>query len=204
MFTWTTGEFSFEIQDRSDDSGEDLFVSPGMNPQFLALEGTRLSDEAGAGGAFGGEDDGSDDLQLGHEDADDEAHGEGEAPIVLAGEEVDEEGEPLAAATVVEPVPDAAGRSAPAAAAPRAARATGARHRAGAHAVAAPTAVVAIDHDLRSLEWLKAALAPAHPRVHIFQRPGQGISACASTSRAGRRPLVVVSARRPRIRLRRP
>jgi hypothetical protein len=108
MFTWTTGEFSFEIQESSDDSGEDLFLSPGMNPQFLALEGSRLHDEArssGSGAAAGKAAPVEDTLLLGHEsEAELAAAGAGEGPILVA-EEVEESGEALAEADRV----DAAG-----------------------------------------------------------------------------------------------
>jgi hypothetical protein len=44
MFGWSAGEFSFEVRDVEDDGGG-LFATPGINPQFLALEGTRRVDE---------------------------------------------------------------------------------------------------------------------------------------------------------------
>ena len=44
MFRWSAGEFSFEVRDVQE-TADDLFVSPGVNPQFLALEGTRHADE---------------------------------------------------------------------------------------------------------------------------------------------------------------
>jgi hypothetical protein len=48
MFRWVTGDFSFEVHARhalEPDPGG-LTLSHGINPQFLALEGTRLQDEA--------------------------------------------------------------------------------------------------------------------------------------------------------------
>jgi hypothetical protein len=44
MFSWSAGEFSFEVREVEDDGGG-LFATPGINPQFLALEGTRRVDE---------------------------------------------------------------------------------------------------------------------------------------------------------------
>jgi hypothetical protein len=178
MFTWTSGEFSFEIQDRPDDSAEDLFVRPGLNPQFIALEGTRLHDEARSGAAAA-----ADDLAL----ADD--------GMLLVAEEIDD-GEPLEEADLVEaereptPAPaelETAVESAPAPA----------PVRSRAQAAVYPSAVVAIDHDLASLEWLKAALAPMHPRVHIFQRSDQGISRIRQYLARAETPLVVLSAEAP-------
>jgi hypothetical protein len=215
MFTWTTGEFSFEIQDSSDDSGEDLFLSPGMNPQFLALEGTRLHDEArSAGGDGEGGPEPEDTLLLGHEgEAEAAAAGAADDPILVA-EEVDESGEALAEADLVdaegldadeaeekpEPQPEVRPR---AAAAPAAAKQAPAPRAAAAPAPARATrgapvaAVVAIDHDLASLEWLKAALGPLHPRVHIFQRSDQGISRIRQYLARAETPLVVLSAEAP-------
>jgi hypothetical protein len=46
MFGWPTGEFSFEIRDDpAEGETEELLLRGGLNAQFLALEGTRLSDE---------------------------------------------------------------------------------------------------------------------------------------------------------------
>ena len=45
MFRWATGEFSFEVRDDIPD--EEIFSSSGVNPQFLALDFTRLADEKG-------------------------------------------------------------------------------------------------------------------------------------------------------------
>jgi hypothetical protein len=201
MFTWLTGEFSFEIQDSSDDSGEDLFVPGGLNPQFLALEGTRLHDEA-RGTRSGDEPDGDgmteDSLRLGHEAEDEDGGGSAEDPIFVA-EELDEDAEPFVAAELLEPA-SARRPAAPAAAeaAPHAAPSSErAAPRAAPRAPAAPAAIVAIDHDLASLEWLKAALTQFHSRVHIFQRSDQGISRIRQYLARAETPLVVLSAEAP-------
>jgi hypothetical protein len=201
MFTWLAGEFSFEIRENADDSGEDLFVAGGMNPQFLALEGTRLHDEAKHGGDPEVDDEllGEDGIAFGHEAEDEDAAQKDDAPLLVA-EEVDDD-EPILAAPIAEPEvsPEpapppaaAAAREAAVAVAPAAAADPAARRT-----VTAPTAVVAIDHDLASLEWLKAALAPAHPRVHIFQRSDQGIARIRQYLARGDTPLVVLSAEAP-------
>jgi len=44
MFGWPSGEFSFEMRDVADE-GAELALASGVNPQFLALEGTRRADE---------------------------------------------------------------------------------------------------------------------------------------------------------------
>lgn len=57
LFYWTEGEFQFELTDeikREDISVDfmqyDLSQQSGLNPQFLAMEGTRILDEARKGG----------------------------------------------------------------------------------------------------------------------------------------------------------
>jgi len=47
MFLWRSGEFSFEVRDAIDTAENDLFVSTGINTQYLAMEATRLRDESG-------------------------------------------------------------------------------------------------------------------------------------------------------------
>ncbi len=49
MFSWASGEFSFEVGDVAEHAGDTPCLDPGLNPQFLALEGTRLADERAAG-----------------------------------------------------------------------------------------------------------------------------------------------------------
>ncbi len=59
FFQWRRGDFSFELKDA--DGGLDkvdlelrhLVLEVGLNPQFLAMEGTRLKDERGREGAAG-------------------------------------------------------------------------------------------------------------------------------------------------------
>ena len=217
MFTWLTGEFSFEIQESSDDTGEDLFVPGGLNPQFLALEGTRLHDEARSGKRQSDDAAGDvmneDSFRLGHETEEEEesAGGSSARDPILVGEALDDDGEPYAhgelleAASPFEEDEDAEGEATgdsepakeevPASAVARAAAVPAALPV--PRAPVAPAAVVAIDHDLASLEWLKAALAEVHPRVHIFQRSDQGISRIRQYLARAETPLVVLSAEAP-------
>ena len=57
MFSWTAGEFSFEVSDTIDDRDRDLLVSAGINAQYLTMEATRIGDEGGTGN--------DDDIQFG-------------------------------------------------------------------------------------------------------------------------------------------
>jgi hypothetical protein len=47
MFLWRSGEFSFEVRDAIDADEDELFLSTGINIQYLAMEATRLRDESG-------------------------------------------------------------------------------------------------------------------------------------------------------------
>jgi hypothetical protein len=46
MFLWRSGEFSFEVRDAIDATDDELFLSTGINTQYLAMEATRLRDES--------------------------------------------------------------------------------------------------------------------------------------------------------------
>jgi hypothetical protein len=52
MFLWRSGEFSFEVRDAIDAADDELFLSTGINTQYLAMEATRLRDEAGGASAL--------------------------------------------------------------------------------------------------------------------------------------------------------
>ena len=73
MFRWTTGEFSFEVRDGIPD--EEIFSSSGVNPQYLALDFTRIADE---GGCETDEDPAFDSLVF---------DGEGESDALVTGED---------------------------------------------------------------------------------------------------------------------
>ncbi len=47
MFTWGVGEFSFDVRDEPDPEDPPIFVPSGINAQYLAMECSRLGDEAG-------------------------------------------------------------------------------------------------------------------------------------------------------------
>ncbi len=58
FFMWPEGNFNFELKDPDfektelDENTAEMLLESGMNPQFLAMEGTRLQDEARRDGAF--------------------------------------------------------------------------------------------------------------------------------------------------------
>lgn len=168
MFGWPSGEFSFEMRELIDD-GAELALDPGVNPQFLALEGTRRVDEQAH--------------ELRPESGDEPEPPPGgsalEAELVLdeSGGEISEPAPapPLARA---QPVPQ---------------RAAAVRAPVASAAPAPRPPVVVIDPSLAVLEWAKAALGADFPRVHVFQRPSLGIDRIRQYLARADLPLVVLA-----------
>jgi hypothetical protein len=195
MFGFPSGEFSFEVRE-IDPAGEELFVSPGLNPQFLALEGTRRLDED--------EDDADEMPVFDGESAAGAA--EPEAAAVLE-DEADAEGVAVAvaadplAAEILEPAVEPDGADVPAPARERASAQAGAGADAPlptpAAAAGPPPPLVAIDGQLPVLEWIKATLADVFPRVHIFQTSDLGISRLRQYLARRELPVVLIAADAP-------
>jgi hypothetical protein len=205
MFRWATGEFSFEVRDEIPE--EEIFSSPGVNPQFLALDFTRLADE---NGCQADEDLSCDSLVFdgeGELDAGDTTGMPVQGAAVRAGDAVIsaedavvseeaivtiEESHPhqgpiVAAETIAESEPLPATEKVPGAKPP---------------SLAPPRSrlvppVVVIDADLAVLEWVKQGLADTFPRVHIFQRSELGISRIRQYLARAEVPLVLLSANAP-------
>lgn len=190
MFEWPTGEFSFEVRDVDPGPGAELFLDPGLNPQFLVLEGTRQLDEQRHGGPpdAGTGAPALDGAILGAEEVEpaDGADGEIELgtpvedePWVASGAE---RAEPVSGelATSLEEEPDA----------PVLARGPAARPG----PIATSPAVVVIDPELPVLEWVKSALEATHPRIHIFQHSDLGIARIRQYLARAEVPLVMIAA----------
>jgi hypothetical protein len=190
MFRWQAGEFNFEVREYARGEG-DLELSSGMNPQFLALEGSRQHDEARG---EGDETEESTATLAAEPIADD-------APIAttIAG---DDDEEPIAAALVDEPI-DAA--PAPAADAGPVAVPLGASEVASVaqpqsasapQAFSQPPPVIVVDPSLAALEWAKAALV-GHARVHTFQHTELGIQRVRQYLLRRELPVVLLAADTP-------
>ncbi len=123
---------------------------------------------------------------------DDEVDGN-ELPVLLSAPEAD--GEALADGVDEETTLSAMTRSSPPRAAETAAPAP--RPPAGPKAGAGPLPVIAVDRELRVLEWVKRALAPVPVRVHIFQRSEQAIARIRQYLVRGELPLVLLSTETP-------
>jgi hypothetical protein len=173
MFQWSVGEFSFEIGPPGVSPGDaDLVLAAGVNPQFLALEGTRLQDER-------------------------RLHGDA-PPGPAAGPEAeakDPDPDWTAAADTafsgggaLSDLPPAATRGREGHARPTARRAS---------ADGEPAAVIVIEPELPELERIKLGLSEEFPRVHIFQRSDLGIERIRHYLARRETPVVLLSSRTP-------
>jgi hypothetical protein len=202
MFTWRVGEFSFEVRESVDLTGEPLALASGINAQYLTMEASRLSDEGGRApaappvppaphevlalaGAARAEPDPEPELEPRPEpEPEPEPRPEPEPepePELAPRAEAEPEVEPAT------PAPPQAAAAVPAAAPGRAAPA----------APSAPPPLVAIDPELSALEWLKSHLDGLFARVHIFQHSEGGIARVRQYLARGELPVVVLSTRAP-------
>jgi hypothetical protein len=215
IFSWTGGEFSFEVRDQIDARDRGILMPTGINAQFLTIEATRLGDE----GRRSGEEPEipADDPPSPAAIEDPMFSGERESadpPVCDQPSHSDEpevaSATPEPAADSCEPEPDAAvpelhevvalaaaRREAPEREVdPPAAAATVENPRRGARAHG-PACLIAIDPDLNTLEWEKAVLAEFFPRVHIFQSSESGVARIRQYLSRGEMPVVLVSADLP-------
>ena len=190
MFRWRTGEFSFEVREYARGGG-DLELATPLNPQFLALEGTRQNDEAADGEPTDPEREETTDVvsaqPVGPRD---DPYGELDAAPLPAQIVASDDPEPAVerAATGEEQAPP--GESAPSAIA------AAAPAEASGRACTQPPPVIVIDPSLPALEWAKAALS-GHARIHTFQHTELGIQRIRQYLLRRELPVVLLSASTP-------
>ncbi len=185
MFQWATGEFSFEIGLPGESAGAaDLALAMGVNPQFLALEGTRLQDERRSSGR----------LEAGAPASSEVPRDAEEAEIFAPVPELCEEAHAPQAPPVAAPRDAGEARPRTTPGAGHAGTARSAR-RANAALEAAP--VVVVEPELPELERIKLGLSEAGFRVHIFQRSDLAIARIRQYLARGEAPVVILSARTP-------
>ena len=207
MFSWITGEFSFEVREHPDPEDLALVLPTGINTQYLAMEASRLRDE----GSLHGEPPEDEELSFSGEESAPEPAGEtlGSALDVMAlasarsvgsDEEADDtqprrasspegfEVEERDASVSVEVEVPAASVSVDVEAPPAPVHVD-----APAAAPSEPPPLVALDRNLTGLEWLKLCIGDAFPRVHIFQRDDDGMDRIRRYLARGVVPLVALS-----------
>jgi hypothetical protein len=201
MFTWYSGEFSFDVRDEIDERDTQLLLPVGINTQYLAMEATRVGDESGhtgngeavvrAGETSEGDPDAAEGLVFSGEGAVSEEASEPEPPAPEESEAPDaHQALALAAAHRAE-VQDLGSERVDTdeSASPEVAAAT-----LPPAASAGPAGLIAIDPDLDTLEWLKSSLRGLFPRIHIFQRCEGGVARIRQYLSRAEVPLVLLSA----------
>jgi hypothetical protein len=188
MFTWRTGQFSFEVRDELEARDLELSLPTGINAQYLTMEASRLRDEKGQAGAAKGSEPGFEAVEGSGDDSDEDPVFSGEEPQApkrareepvaksARGEDA-REALALATAQSVESAADAA----PDAAASDAAR--------------SGSCLIVIDPDLHALEWVKTALQGRFARIHIFQRSDAAVERIRQYLGRTERPVVLFSTR---------
>ena len=216
MFSWTTGEFSFEVCDTIDDRDRALLVSTGINAQYLTMEATRIGDE--------GEKDDDGDIEFGT--VEDEFVGDTATAEVAVEREVEnaEIADALAMAAVeraeadetndgdggdetaehdsqVDAEPDeptsdslsAVEIPEPVVSVVEAEPVSEPDAGPSAPESSDLAALILIDPNLTALEWQKSVLGPICRRIHVFQRAEGGISRLRQYLVHGKEPVVLVS-----------
>ncbi len=204
MFRWLAGEFSFEVREYAYGGG-DLELVRGMNPQFLALEGSRQNDEAREQSLDEESDESTAVVVAAPLSPDDDPFAE-EAQLVAASPiEVEEETEAPPRIAVAEKAPlvpaPASLREETADAAHAIVELVANAHAEPEPAPAArvysqPPPIIVIDPSLHALEWAKAALT-GHARIHTFQHTELGIQRIRQYLLRRELPVVVLASDTP-------
>ncbi|MBM4384248.1 MAG: DUF4388 domain-containing protein [Deltaproteobacteria bacterium] len=212
MFRWRAGEFSFEVREGAA-GADDLALARGLNPQFLALESARESDEN-----VEDEDDSTATVAAPPLGPEDDPFADPPPPVAAVREPaaaaVEEalsaeiaEAEPVVPAEIepeptfepepaprVEAAPQRA--SAPAPSLDESLRESEPQPVADSAPPAQPPPVIAIDASLAVLEWVKSALA-GYARIHAFQHTELGIQRIRQYLLRRELPLVLIGANAP-------
>jgi hypothetical protein len=189
MFSWRTGEFSFEVREDTDPEDTGLLLPTGINTQYLAMEATRLRDEGTLlGDPMGVESDDDAPLFSGEEGLDPLAESSPVEVVALASarDADDDEDDPDDATLSGIAVP-----AAPLPVQESPAPPVEVRVEVEADPVLPP--LVAIDRDLAGLEWLKLSAGESFSRVHIFQHGEAGMDRIRRYLARGVIPLVALS-----------
>lgn len=217
MFGWHAGDFSFEVGEEVPEDGFSVVLESGINAQYLAMEGTRRTDEGhrepevdpGDVSSFAdvAEEIGGDEPRAERDPAADAY----EAVALSTAENVDRKAEMAAgeAERVGGEVAERAPRTEDAVEEAFAAAMVGPVGSASSEEVgeavveAAPESalpapavrppVVVVDPQLPMLEWVKEVLEGVFPRIHIFQQAELAVERLRQYVTRGERPLVLVS-----------
>jgi hypothetical protein len=217
IFSWSGGEFSFEVREEVDPRDGEILLPVGVNAQYLTMEATRIgdedehSDDDDNAPMFSGEDAAASLLEgdvEGTGGASDETVGQTETGGSFAEPEI------APAPPAAPPTPEASNDGAQPRGPDVVAVATAVRvasdlepespaapdvHPARAEVAAPPPpeCLIALDSQLGSLEWQKATASGLFGRVHIFQSLERAIERIRQYLVRGRMPVVLISATPP-------
>jgi hypothetical protein len=195
MFSWVSGEFSFDVGAEGEFLSSDMSLATGVNPQYLAMESLRIRDERehnepGARAADGTAETGLN-LELSAEEmfcaVDERATDSASAVDALVGgttERMDPAGEAPGEAA---PAERAVAEEVPIGNAPEA---LWLRETIGGENL---PPVVVIDGQLSVLEWVRESLAKTFASVHIFQRSQEGLGRIRQYLARAQTPILLVS-----------
>jgi len=214
MFSWLSGDFSFDMRSELESDDPRLLLASGINAQYLAMEGMRIRDERSRdesdapadpkSTAASSDTTASADSLFGDDPLETDAFLSDAEPEVVA-VEVDDE---LSAADVLvanvvsqedgqsEQPPDSN------VVAPASGSAPGdtvhASEQANSVTASASTAtrmmpVILIDPDVSALEWVKKTIQGDFARVHAFQQADQGLTRIRQYLIRGELPVVLIS-----------
>jgi hypothetical protein len=194
MFGWRTGEFRFEVGDVGALSEQIALLEQGIQPQYLAMEATRLGDELARSEPESSArvDSAADALFFSGEtespgQAASDATAEATHVLALAGARA---ADALEGPSALEPIEVSEQEGPPARIEVRVeAQAKRAKSRGEG------VQLVAIDPDLGALEWLKSSLDGLFGRIHIFQRAGIALERIRQYLRRGELPVVLIASR---------
>ena len=172
MFTWPSGDFSFDVRRDPEHGDPQLILRTGINAQYLAMEGMRVRDEVGRAEATGSAATEKDPLpcidELSAEEmfgvAVDESSNESSVQAVdriAGGSRVE--------SAAIESLPQA--KTAPFHARP----------------------LILIDPDVAVLEWVKQTLQSEFQHVHVFQQAEQGLMRIRQYLIRAELPVVLIS-----------
>jgi hypothetical protein len=223
MFTWPSGDFSFDVRSEPDAADPQLILRNGINSQYLAMEGMRVRDEKGREDSPGEPADDSaepaslDELsaqEMFGVDQDDDPEDFDET--VLEVDEDDGLDDPLVVVPEIETIElleeceeahEATAIQAESAAAfvddnettatnvvVEAVLAKDSDEGVDAEAVRVhPRPLILIDPDVAVLEWVKHALQKQFRQVHVFQQAEQGLMRIRQYLIRGELPVVLIS-----------
>ena len=200
MFSWSSGDFSFDMRGKLEPDDPQLRLSSGINAQFLAMEGMRVHDERSRDDSPAAVGPSPTTSSVDSFPSVDTMFGD---ESVVAAPEVDDEvsAADVLVATVVSREDERSGpepENNPAASTPAAI----VKEQASGEASPRPlrqdcatqtTPVILIDPDVSVLEWLKTTIQDDFARVHVFQQAEQGLARIRQYLIRGELPVVLIS-----------